>query len=124
MNQSHDLALSALQSGDPEVLWVMSELVDETSQPQDRAGVVPGAWRLLACQHGYDCSAQADWLRNACSITSICTPGETGQEYLQSTLGNNFDEAQALANDLGGKIKARDWNSLPRHLWRMERQPP
>jgi hypothetical protein len=123
MSRSHDLALSAVQSGDPAVLWVMSDLVDETSQPQDRAGVVSGAWRLLACQQGYDCSAESEWLRNECSISTACVPGETGQEYLKNALGNNFDEAQSLAKDIDAKIKAKDWNSLPQYLWKIERRP-
>jgi hypothetical protein len=113
----HALALNALQSGDPTVLWQMADLVDEAGTPKDRWGVIPSAWRLLACDRGYDCSAQAEWLRSACNLDSQCNPGETGQQFLARNLGNNLEEAKRLVTEIGEAVDTKDRDKLPAYLW-------
>lgn len=115
--QEQELALSALRSEDPGVLWMMSGLVEERQLPQENVGTIPGAWQLLACNRGYDCSAAAEWLQKACSLTTTCIPGESGLEYLKNSLGTNFEQAQRIAQDIDARIRAKDWNSLPQYLW-------
>jgi hypothetical protein len=117
MKRAHELALNALQSGDPAVLWQMADLVDETGTPQDKLGVMPGAWRLLACDRGYDCSPQAEWLRSRCNFDPQCTPGESGQQLLARNLGDNFDEAKRLASEIAAVVDSKNRDKLPTYLW-------
>jgi hypothetical protein len=120
VKRAHELALNALQSGDPAVLWQMADLVDETAAPPDRWGVVPGAWRLLACDRGYDCSTDAEWLRVACNLDPQCHPGESGQQMLARNLGGNLEEATRLASDIGAAVDAKDRGKLLTYLWGSE----
>lgn len=108
------LALEALRSRDADVVWRMSDFVDETSVSTN--GVLPTAWMLLACDRGYDCSAQAEWLRTACNFDLQCNPGDTGQQYLARQLGNNLDEAKRTASEIGAVLDAGDWGKVPVYL--------
>ncbi|HEY6483953.1 MAG TPA: hypothetical protein VIY54_10560, partial [Steroidobacteraceae bacterium] len=58
--RDRDLALKAVQGRDPDpqILWQMSNFVHQGDDPQQ--SLLTGAWQLLACERGYDCSAQAE----------------------------------------------------------------
>jgi hypothetical protein len=96
---------------------MMSDLVEERRLPQEMVGTIPGAWQLLACNRGYDCSAGAQWLQAACNMTTTCIPGESSLDYLKNALGANFEAAQRVAQDIDAKINAQDWDGLPQYLW-------
>lgn len=119
----HELALNALQSGDPQVLWQMADLVG-VDHPQQLltgdAALVPLAWHLLACERGFDCSANAEWLRGACNQGATCAPGETGQQLLEQTavgLGGNWEDVKRLAREIGATVDTKDEAKLPSYLW-------
>lgn len=113
--QDRDLALKAVQSGDPQVLWEMSNFVNQGNGP--RQNLLTSSWQLLACERGFDCSAQADWVRSACTYDLNCSEGDTGVAYLKRQLGENAPEGEALANQIGAAIDSKDWSKLPSYLW-------
>lgn len=110
------LALEALKSRDPEVIWNMVNLVDDGQTSSDKAGVLPAAWQLLACERGYDCSAKAEWVRSACDYDPLCNPGDTGQQYLERHLGDNLDQAKQLAEEIGAALDREDWSKVRSYL--------
>jgi hypothetical protein len=123
LDNVHELALNALQSGDPRVLWQMADLVgaDHPQQPRNTEGVVVhAAWQLLACQRGFDCSANAEWLRIACNQGPTCTPGETGQQFIEQMalgMGSTMDAVKQMASEIGAAVDAKDEAKLPSYLW-------
>lgn len=106
---ARDLALEALKSGDPAVIWMMQDFVDGT-------GALATAWQLLACERGYDCSARAEWLRAACDFDQLCNPGDTGKQYLERQLGDKLDAARQMAQEIGAALDRGDWSKLPAYL--------
>lgn len=121
-DKAHELVLNALQSADPRVLWSMADLVsvgaDQSQKELERLNVVSTAWQLLACQRGFDCSAQADWLRFDCTTGPVCAPGETGQQFLERAVGDptRWDQVKAMANEIGDAVDAKDEAKLPTYL--------
>jgi hypothetical protein len=117
----HELILNALQSGDPQVFWNMADLMKDQSDLSTQASrekwvMIDNAWQLLACQRGFDCSAQAEWLRVACSTGLVCTPGETGQQLLEQMSSDHWDHVKAMANEIGAAVDAKDEAKLPTYL--------
>jgi hypothetical protein len=121
-SKAHELVLNALQSADPRVFWGMADMVsigaDQSQQELERLNVVSTAWQLLACQRGFDCSAQADWLRFYCTTGPVCAPGETGQQFLERAVGDTtrWDKVKQLANEIGAAVDAKDETKLPLYL--------
>jgi len=116
-DQVQGLALQALESSsDPEIIWTMTDLANELDTPAENRGIVSSAWQLLACQRGYDCSADAEWLRNVCNYDPGCYTGETGEDYLERHLGAHLDQAQRVATAIGTAIDAKDWDLLTSYL--------
>jgi hypothetical protein len=116
-----ELVLNALQSGDPQVFWNVANLMKDqsdlsTQASREKTAVIDNAWQLLACQRGFDCSAQAEWLRLDCSTGLVCTPGETGQQMLEQKSGDHWDEVKAMANEIGAAVDAKDEAKLPTYL--------
>jgi hypothetical protein len=115
--KAHTLALEALKSRDADVIWLAAQFVDEREMSRDKLGILTGAWQLLACERGYDCSAQAEWVRTACNFDQLCNPGDTGRQYLERHLGDNLAAAKRLANEIGTTLNNGDWSKLPSYLW-------
>ena len=110
-DEAQRLALLALRSKDPEVLFQFGDLtgmfrdVDSASQEQ-------WVWRLAACQRGYDCSSSAEWLRAFCRFDRNCQPYEGGVDFIRRNNPGDFEEIDTLARDLNAKLDADQFDQV------------
>ncbi len=114
--ESKKLAVTALRSGDPEVIMQASRVTFLLNNPtvdnyQDASSAAQ-PWRIAACMRGADCSPQSDWVRDFCRDAGNCQPGESGLDLLRRSLGSRYDEVERQARDINAKIDAGDWKSL------------
>jgi hypothetical protein len=70
------------------------------------------AWRLAACQRGFDCSPQSDFVKWSCYGDTNCQPYETAIDLIRRATGNDFLEVEARARWINEKIDAGDWKAL------------
>ena len=70
------------------------------------------AWRLAACQRGFDCSPQSDFVKWSCYGDTNCQPYETAIDLIRRATGNDFLEVEARARWINEKIDAGDWEAM------------
>ena len=115
--QAKELALSAAESGDPDAIFLMSEWVRAGNRTQDETATVINAWKILACQKGYDCGPNSDWIMSACIGNPQCADGGTYVDYLQNQLGGSqYDDALRMAKLIDEAITAKDVQTLRSYL--------
>lgn len=114
--QARDLALSAVQSGDPDAIFSMSDWVRTGTRTEEETATLISAWKILACQKGYDCGPGSDWMLSACSWNPQCANGRTYTDVLQRQLGSQYDEAVRLANSISQAIVSKDVQALRSYL--------
>jgi hypothetical protein len=114
--QARDLALSAVQSGDPDAIFSMSDWVRTGTRTEEETATLISAWKILACQNGYDCGPGSDWMLSACSWDPQCANGRTYTDVLQRQLGSQYDEAVRLANSISQAIVSKDVQALRSYL--------
>ena len=123
-NASHDesqvdprhIAIAAAQSGDPDAIAKMANWIDGSAHSKDEYEVLVTAWQLLACQRGYDCSAESDLVRGVCVWNLQCVEGQSLQDVYKQQLGAQFDAALKLAGTIGAAIDAKDVSRLQSFL--------
>jgi hypothetical protein len=113
--QAKELALSAAESGDPEAIFLMSDWVRTGDRTEDETAILMSAWKILACQQGYDCGPNSDWMLSACNWDPQCVGG-TYVDYLQRQLGSQYDDALRLAKSINVAITAKDAQTLRSYL--------
>jgi hypothetical protein len=114
--QAKELALSAAESGDPEAIFLMSDWVRTGDRTQDETTTLISAWKILACQKGYDCGPNSDWMMSACNWNPECANGGTYIDYLQRQLGSQYDDAVRLAKSIDAAITGKDVQTLRSYL--------
>lgn len=110
----------AIQSKRPEVFWNLGLILGNTDYfgPIDK--VRAGAFLILACESGFDCSGQAAWVRRSCDTPSQpCVRDSDGYDQLKHQLGPDFDDAQLEARRLSRLLSEKridelgiDWDDL------------
>jgi hypothetical protein len=115
--QAKELALSAAESGDPDAIFLMSDWVSTGNRTDDETATLIGAWKILACQKGYDCGPNSDWIMSACSSNPQCADGRTYVDLLQRQLGGSqYDDALRLAKSIDQALTAKDEQTLRSYL--------
>jgi len=114
--RARNLALSAAQSGDPDALITMANWVDAKKHSPEDYGNLVSAWQLAACQRGYDCGENSDWLRSLCNWDPQCGNDETVEDYLQRQLGTRFDDVKNLADAIGSTVDAKNAAGIESYL--------
>lgn len=116
IEQARQQAIVASTSADPEVLFGMADFVDNTNR--DRAAVqqLISAWYLLACQSGYDCSAESEAIKSTCTVDPQCADKPTVVEQLQRTNGAHFGDVEQLAEQIRAAINTHDPEAIKRYL--------
>jgi hypothetical protein len=114
--QAKELALSAAESGDPDAIFLMSDWVRTGNRTDDETATLINAWRILACQKGYDCGPHSDWMISVCSWNPQCADGGTYVDYFQRQLGNQYYDALRLAKSIDEAITANDVRTLRSYL--------
>jgi hypothetical protein len=114
--QARDLALSAVESGDPDAIFSMSDWVRSGQRTETETTTLINAWKILACQNGYDCGPESDWMLSVCSWNPQCADGRTYTDYLRQQLGSQYDDAVKLATSINEAIIAKDAQALRSYL--------
>jgi hypothetical protein len=114
--QARELALSSVESGDPDAIFLMSDWVRAGQRSDQETAALMDAWRILACQNGYDCGPKSDWMLSVCSWDPQCANDGTYTDYLQRQLGSQYDDAVRLAAAIGQAIASKDTQALRTYL--------
>jgi hypothetical protein len=115
-SQARDLALSAVESGDPDAIFSMSDWVRAGQRTENETATLISAWKIVACQNGYNCSPDSDWMHSVCNWDPQCANGRTYTDYLQRQLGSQYDDALRLAKSINEAIVAKDAQALKSYL--------
>lgn len=114
--QARELAISSAESGDPDAIFLMSDWVRTGQRTDQETATLIYAWKILACQNGYDCGASSDWMLSACSWNPQCADGRTYTDFLQRELGSQYDDAVRLAKSISEAVASKDTQTLRNYL--------
>jgi hypothetical protein len=109
-NEAKRLALKALASKDPEVIFAMGDLSGLFLGDLQKASIEQWVWRLAACKRGYECGQNAEWYQQHCRFDANCQPYESGIDFIRRSNSEDFDEIDRRANDLNAQLDADDFN--------------
>lgn len=106
-----ELLSEAVKSRDPEVLFTIGEVMPLLHPTAADSGSERLAWMALACERGFDCSAQAEWVVNSC-LTAECRSINSQTEVVRILAGDRWHEVQARARELGASLDASQGDQL------------
>lgn len=108
-----ELLKEAVKSRDPEVLFRIGDLMRllNPTAADDDVGFERLAWIALACERGFDCSAQAEWVIAGC-LSAECASINNRTELVRILAGDRWHEVQARARELGANLDAGRWDEL------------
>lgn len=106
------LALSAVKSKDPEVIWKIADLQQALTNSGDDAERQQWIWRVAACQRGFDCSEKAAWYEFMCRFDQYCRPGESGMDLIRRATGDDFYSVESMAKRLNSDIDNDRWSEI------------
>jgi hypothetical protein len=69
-------------------------------------------WLLAACQRGYDCGPNSDWVRMRCSHDNACQPFESVSDIVRRITGPKFDSIVTRAGEINDHIDRGDYENL------------
>jgi hypothetical protein len=107
-----ELLRTAVQSKDPEVLFSIGEaqpLLDPTNTDKNTNRF---AWMLVACQRGFDCSANAEWVKNSCANDPRCASANSPSDLVRTLAGDKWPEVEQRAHDLSVNLDQGQWSAL------------
>jgi hypothetical protein len=113
-NESDPRALfrSALGSRDPEVLFVIGDFQGLLDPASVDASTRRLAWWLVACQRGFDCSDDADWVKNSCGDDAGCRSASSPSDRVRTLAGNQWPDVQQRAQAISAALDAGQWDEL------------
>jgi hypothetical protein len=103
--------LAAVQSKDPEALWIAGTAQGLINQSFDDKVKNQFAWWLVSCNRGYDCGPGAEWVQMNCQGGN-CPPDMSGADYIRLSSGDKWQDVQDRAKAISDKLDAGDWNDL------------
>lgn len=106
------LLRSAVESKDPEVLFVIGEAQGELHPASTDLNATRFAWWLVACQRGFDCSENADWVKNSCGEDAVCRSASTSSDRLSRLAGDLWPDVQQRAQEINADLDADQWDKL------------
>jgi hypothetical protein len=107
-----DLLRAAVASRDPEVLFTIGELQGLLNPANMNDTTDQYAWWLVACQRGFDCSANGEWMRNCANLDADCASAGGPSEAVQRFAGDQWPEVQQRASEISEKLDAGRWSDL------------
>jgi hypothetical protein len=103
---------SALVSKDPEVLFVIGEFQGLLDPASIDSNARRFAWWLVACQRGFDCSENADWVKNSCGDNAGCLSASGPTDRVRSLAGDQWPDVQQRAKEISANLDAGQWDNL------------
>jgi hypothetical protein len=105
------LLRAAVQSGDPEVLFDIGEILPLLS-PNIDTKIDRLSWQLLACESGFDCSANADWVKLSCGSAPVCASATGPSDIVRHLAGDDWFNVQLRASEISSMMAAGKWSEL------------
>ena len=99
---------TAVQSRDPEALFTIGWAQGFLNQSSSDKIVNRLAWIYVACERGYDCSSNADWVVLGCSGCDAGSP----DNLMMTIAGGNWPNVQQRAQEINAKLDAGQWSEL------------
>ena len=106
-----ELLRDAIASLDPAALMSMAS-IPINANSSDNWVVNSMAWRLVACERGYDCSEQAEWVRETCLFDTDCAPGDSGVDLINKRIAVNDQEVRNRADEINRELDDGAWSEL------------
>jgi len=106
-----ELLREAVKSRDPEVLFTIGEMIPLIHPTAAEVDSERLAWMALACERGFDCSAQAEWVVASC-LSAECQSINSPNEVVRILAGDRWIEVRARARELGASLDAGRWDQL------------
>jgi hypothetical protein len=116
LQEARQQAVIASISGDPGVLFGMSNFVDGDGKPREQAAKLVSAWWLLGCETGYDCSPESEAIKGICTVDAQCANKPSVVEEIQRINGANFVEVEQLATQIKAALDSRDPEQIKKFL--------
>jgi hypothetical protein len=108
----HSLFRSAAESKDPEVLFDIGEAQGMLYPASSDVNARRFAWWLVACQRGFDCSENADWVKNSCGDDADCATASSPSDRVRRLAGDQWPDVQQRAQEISAKLDAGRWDDL------------
>jgi hypothetical protein len=102
----------AIKSKSPRVLAAISNVLPVIGPDSPDLKTERFALMLLACERGYDCTSNAEWVQASCSFNPQCAGYSDPTQHVMEAAGANWPAVQQRAAELGEKIDAGAWDDL------------
>jgi hypothetical protein len=106
------LLREAIKTRSPHVLARISDALPVIGRDTAELDTERYALLLLACERGYDCSSNAEWVQASCSFNQHCAGYSDPTQRVMEASGANWPAVQQRAAELGEKIDAGAWDDL------------
>jgi hypothetical protein len=106
------LLRSAVESKDPEVLFAIGDAQGTLHPVSPDSDATRFAWWLVACQRGYDCSENADWVKNSCGDNANCRTASSPSDRVRTLAGDLWPDVQQRAQEISVNLDAGQWDNL------------
>ncbi len=104
--------VQALDSGDPEVYWLLFLQAYERDSPAAQALALP--WLRLACEAGLDCRFHAPWFQQRFCVVAPCRPAASSLAWFwQSLSAEQQEEAQSRFDQIVLDLEQERYEGLP-----------
>jgi TPR repeat protein len=107
-----ELLKSAVRSKDPEVIFSIGEAQSLLNPSNSDTNATRFAWWLVACQRGFDCSGDAEWVKSGCAEASPCSSASGPSELIRILSRDEWPEVQQRAQEISSKLDAGKWDDL------------
>lgn len=107
-----ELLRAAVQSKDPEVLFGVGDALTLLDPAIADKNTTRFAWWLVACQRGFDCSANAEWVKNSCANAPQCASADGPSDLVQSLAGDKWPDVEQRAQQINEKLDRGQWGEL------------
>lgn len=110
------LLRAAVKTLDPEALFTvgMAQGAYEQLHPSSHGrGTNQLAWMLVACQRGFDCSGNADWITTGCpNCGTRSAANQSPDNTMMIIAGDNWPAVQQRAQEISAELDAEQWEEL------------
>jgi hypothetical protein len=107
-----ELLRAAVKSKDPEVLFSMGEAQGQLNPSKVDSNTDRLAWFLVGCERGFDCSANAEWVKDSCMFDVQCQSANSPSYMVSYLARDDWPVVQERARLINAKLDAGDWNTL------------
>ena len=113
-----DLVNQALKSKDPEVLWAIGDMSGLITGSTRNTDTDQWAWKLAACNRGFDCSETAPWRQASCHFDAgtTCISAESGVDMIRRFTGDSFTDVEKSAKEINSLLDTNAWDKLSEML--------